>query len=138
MRDHDCRPSAKTKESAPPSGEGWERHELREAVQALLDIGKRDLTNPKYDGYFESLREALNALPVAAQGREDAQGLDVLDVALKYVSMLWSLGEYGPSVGTALREDGQLKRLLKLAEERKSLVGGSPARSVEGRRGGNE
>lgn len=36
--------------------------QAREAIQGLLDIGKRDLTNPKYDGYFESLRNALAAM----------------------------------------------------------------------------
>lgn len=28
--------------------------ELVEALQQIVDIGKRDLTNPKYDGYFET------------------------------------------------------------------------------------
>jgi hypothetical protein len=33
--------------------------ELLEALQGIIDIGKRDLTNPKYDGYFESARAAI-------------------------------------------------------------------------------
>lgn len=37
---------------------------LAEALQGILDIGKRDMTNPKYDGFFQSAREAL-ALPAA-------------------------------------------------------------------------
>ena len=36
-----------------------ERDRLREALQGILDIGKRDMTNPKYDGYFEAARAAL-------------------------------------------------------------------------------
>ena len=32
---------------------------LREALQGILDIGKRDMSNPKYDGYFAAAREAL-------------------------------------------------------------------------------
>lgn len=34
---------------------------LAEALQGIIDIGKRDLTNPKYDGYFTSAKEALAA-----------------------------------------------------------------------------
>ena len=36
-----------------------ERDRLREALQGILDIGKRDMTNPKYDGYFEAAEAAL-------------------------------------------------------------------------------
>ena len=36
-----------------------ERDRLREALEGILDIGKRDMTNPKYDGYFEAARAAL-------------------------------------------------------------------------------
>lgn len=36
-----------------------ERDKMETAIRGLLEIGKRDLSNPKYDGYFESLREAL-------------------------------------------------------------------------------
>ena len=32
---------------------------LRSALQGILDIGKRDMSNPKYDGYFEEARLAL-------------------------------------------------------------------------------
>lgn len=32
---------------------------MLEALRGILDIGKRDLSNPKYDGYFESAREAV-------------------------------------------------------------------------------
>lgn len=33
--------------------------ELYLALEGILDIGKRDTTNPKYDGYYESAREAI-------------------------------------------------------------------------------
>jgi hypothetical protein len=33
------------------------------ALQGILDIGKRDMTNPKYDGYFEAARQALTQEP---------------------------------------------------------------------------
>ena len=33
--------------------------ELREALQDIVDIGKRDLRNPKYDSYFETAKIAL-------------------------------------------------------------------------------
>lgn len=32
---------------------------LREALGGLIEIGKRDLTNPKYDGCFELARAVL-------------------------------------------------------------------------------
>lgn len=35
---------------------------LREALQGILEIGKRDMTNPKYDGYFEQAQQALKEL----------------------------------------------------------------------------
>ena len=35
---------------------------LEQAATSLLEIGKRDMSNPKYDGYFDSLRAALAAL----------------------------------------------------------------------------
>ena len=34
---------------------------LREALSGILGIGKRDMTNPKYDGYFDDAKEALAA-----------------------------------------------------------------------------
>jgi len=37
-----------------------ENQKLRAALEGIISIGKRDLTNPKYDGYFEAAREALN------------------------------------------------------------------------------
>jgi len=33
--------------------------ELYEALQGILEIGKRDMSNPKYDGYFNTAKEAL-------------------------------------------------------------------------------
>jgi hypothetical protein len=33
--------------------------EMLEALQGILDIGKRDLTNPKYDGFFASAEAAI-------------------------------------------------------------------------------
>jgi hypothetical protein len=39
--------------------------ELLEALEGIIDIGKRDLTNPKYDGYFRTAREAI----LKAKGR---------------------------------------------------------------------
>ena len=35
--------------------------ELLEALDGIISIGKRDLTNEKYDGYFESARAAIRA-----------------------------------------------------------------------------
>ncbi len=32
------------------------------AAKSLLEIGKCDLSNPKYDGYFETLKQALTTL----------------------------------------------------------------------------
>ena len=34
---------------------------LRDSLQGIIDIGKRDMANPKYDGYFESSKEVLTA-----------------------------------------------------------------------------
>jgi hypothetical protein len=33
---------------------------LRNALQGIVEIGKRDMSNPKYDGYFLSAVAALN------------------------------------------------------------------------------
>ena len=33
--------------------------ELLEALQGIIDCGKRDLTNPKYDGYFIDAEAAI-------------------------------------------------------------------------------
>ena len=37
-----------------------ERDRLAEALRGIVEIGKRDLTNPKYDAYFEAARAALD------------------------------------------------------------------------------
>ena len=34
---------------------------LRHALQGILEIGKRDTSNPKYDGYFEEARLAIRS-----------------------------------------------------------------------------
>lgn len=36
---------------------------LQEVLRGIIEIGKRDLTNPKYDGYFEAAREVLKETP---------------------------------------------------------------------------
>lgn len=36
--------------------------EAREALDGLLSLGKRDLSNPKYEGYFTSAKNALAKL----------------------------------------------------------------------------
>lgn len=33
--------------------------DLMDALRGLLEIGKRDLSNPKYDGYFDAARAAV-------------------------------------------------------------------------------
>ena len=33
--------------------------EALECLQAIVEIGKRDLTNPKYDGYFKAAKEII-------------------------------------------------------------------------------
>lgn len=40
-----------------------ENERLRMALQGIIDIGKRDMTNPKYDGYFEAAYHALTQEP---------------------------------------------------------------------------
>ncbi len=42
--------------------------DLFDALEGILSIGKRDLTNPKYDGYFEN---GAKALAVAAKQLKD-------------------------------------------------------------------
>lgn len=34
--------------------------ELLEALQGFVEIGKRNMENPKYDGYFEAARAAIS------------------------------------------------------------------------------
>lgn len=33
--------------------------QLYEALESLLECGRKDLSNPKYDGYFETAKAAL-------------------------------------------------------------------------------
>lgn len=33
--------------------------ELLEALESIIELGKRDLSNEKYDGYFETARAAI-------------------------------------------------------------------------------
>lgn len=33
--------------------------EIESALRAIIELGKRDLTNPKYDDYFDSAKEIL-------------------------------------------------------------------------------
>lgn len=35
--------------------------EIKDALQKIIDIGKRDMSNPKYDGYFNTAENALKA-----------------------------------------------------------------------------
>jgi hypothetical protein len=39
-----------------------ERDAIAEALRGIIEIGKRDMSNPKYDGYFESARVALASM----------------------------------------------------------------------------
>lgn len=39
-----------------------------EALRGIIEIGKRDMSNPKYDGYFESAREILVRIDAQAKG----------------------------------------------------------------------
>jgi hypothetical protein len=34
-------------------------HDLYAALDGIISIGKRDMSNPKYDGYFRTAKEAL-------------------------------------------------------------------------------
>jgi len=36
-----------------------ERDRLKAALQALLELGRKDTSNPKYDGYYDEARAAL-------------------------------------------------------------------------------
>lgn len=50
-----------------------QRNELLDALVAILEIGKRDMSNPKYDGYFTYAREVVakvtgNAAPRLVEG----------------------------------------------------------------------
>jgi hypothetical protein len=36
--------------------------EVTEALQDILDIGKRDMSNPKYDGYFRTAEEVIKKI----------------------------------------------------------------------------
>lgn len=40
-----------------------DQSEAREALKGIMEIGKRDMSNPKYDGYFEAANEALKSQP---------------------------------------------------------------------------
>ena len=41
--------------------------DLLAALKGIIDIGKRDMSNPKYDGYFESAREAVERAEAPAR-----------------------------------------------------------------------
>ena len=56
--------------TAPEGGGGWLSYvadarliaaapDLLEALAGIVEIGKRDMSNPKYDGYFKSARAAI-------------------------------------------------------------------------------
>jgi len=36
-----------------------QHNELRDALQGIIDIGKRDTTNPKYGCYYRTAKEML-------------------------------------------------------------------------------
>ncbi len=52
-----------------------EQTRLREAMRGILDIGKRDMSNPKYDGYFEAARAALSSTPTPHDKSRDQEAL---------------------------------------------------------------
>ena len=57
--------------------------ELLEALKGIIEIGKRNLENPKYDGYFDAARAAI----AAAEGKEPEQHTgepDPTDLARDY------------------------------------------------------
>jgi len=45
-------------------------HELTEAVEGVLDIGKRNMENPKYDGYFNTCKEAIKKAKEFQQSKQ--------------------------------------------------------------------
>ena len=47
---------------------------LAEALTGILEIGKRDLSNPKYAGYWEDAFNVLASLPTAARAYSEERG----------------------------------------------------------------
>ncbi len=55
-------------------------NKLYESAKNLLEIGKRDMSNPKYDEYFTELGEAVNEYPAPttqSEGEETFGGKEV-------------------------------------------------------------
>lgn len=67
---HRCEALADTALStAPPPDPRDEALRLAaEAIRGVLDIGKRDMSNQKYDGYFDELSAALAAIAAVKGG----------------------------------------------------------------------
>jgi hypothetical protein len=58
---------AKVLASRAPDTSEYERgRRVRDALQGILEIGKRDTSNPKYDGYYEEAREAIRKFDALA------------------------------------------------------------------------
>jgi len=70
--------------------------QAEEALDGLLSIGKRDLTNPKYDGYFEECRSALVALRgLAWRPIEEMEEFEHDGVRIGYwLADQWFVAEY--------------------------------------------
>jgi len=45
-----------------------ERDRLKAALQALLELGRKDTSNPKYDGYYDEARAALTTQGQSTDG----------------------------------------------------------------------
>src|SRR5208337_2923932 len=59
---------------------------LEQALRGIMEIGKRDMSNPKYDGYFDTAREAL-AAPSEPQASEQVTSVNS-DIALAHSSFI--------------------------------------------------
>lgn len=42
-----------------------------EALKDILEIGKRDLSNPKYDGYFKTAKQAIKKARLIAASAQN-------------------------------------------------------------------
>lgn len=60
---------------AHPANHETRADEIESALRGILEIGKRDMSNPKYDGYFTRAREALESFTRAREALEIARPL---------------------------------------------------------------
>jgi hypothetical protein len=101
--------------SAPPPQAGLT---CEQALRAILEIGKRDMSNPKYDGYFDAARAALPRSDGPQASRSSASTEAPDDILARVANYF----EHGGFFNPELMDPQKVKQLLMdLADEIRRL-----------------